>query len=94
LAPTGVLASIVGSTTGGVGGVIGGGVNGGDVVGGGVNVGGGTGIPVPTVRTVSVAEIEDMGYPSAGSLVTTSKSYDVCDCKPVMVILVALVEPP
>jgi len=84
--------AVVGSTTTVVGGDVGVGVGGGGaVVGGG---GGGGGRPVPAVLTVSVADIEDMAYPSAGSLVTTSKSYDVLDSRPVMSMDVALVEPP
>src|SRR6476469_8238193 len=82
--PASGATTVVGSTTTVVGG--------GAVVGGGV--GGGGGRPVPAVLTVSVADIEDMAYPSAGSLVTTSKSYEVFDSSPVMSMDVALVEPP
>jgi hypothetical protein len=82
--PASGATTVVGSTTTVVGGDVGVGVGGGGaVVGGGV--GGGGGRPVPAVLTVSVADIEDMAYPSAGSLVTTSKSYDVLDSSPVMV---------
>jgi hypothetical protein len=91
--PASGATTVVGSTTTVVGGDAGVGVGGGGaVVGGGV--GGGGGRPVPAVLTVSVADIEDMAYPSAGSLVTTSKSYAVFDSSPVMSMDVALVEPP
>jgi hypothetical protein len=103
-----VVSDIVGSTIGGI--VVVGGGTGSGAVGGGVVVVGGTGIPVPAVLIVSMEDTDDIDTthqiraqerartkcygPSAGSLVMTSKSYDVCDCRPVIFILVALVLPP